>query len=162
MGATSTDLRLPYSASSTAYCGTGTPTPFPMYCTYAPAWKFFQIALLCPLPLCDLARRGGISTIRLGQLSAFTTSQLLPPTTLESHGRYYLIMAATLEICATETTEKHGQHSSPSAPPEGDEHVSTPKKPMSWYLAFFAINISTFIVSLDATALAVAVPVCPL
>ena len=33
------------------------------------------------------------------------------------------------------------------------------KKPMSFYLAFLALNISTVVVSLDATALAVAIPV---
>ncbi|PVI03933.1 MFS general substrate transporter [Periconia macrospinosa] len=38
------------------------------------------------------------------------------------------------------------------------EQSLKPKKPYSWYLAFFAINISTFVVSLDATALSVAVP----
>lgn len=45
-------------------------------------------------------------------------------------------------------------------PTETQEDDDTPKKkPLSFYLAFLAINISTFIVSLDATALAVAIPV---
>ena len=40
------------------------------------------------------------------------------------------------------------------------EQVATSSKPISFYLAFLALNISVFVVSLDATALAVAIPVC--
>lgn len=40
-----------------------------------------------------------------------------------------------------------------------DEVARPAKKPFSFYLAFLALNISTFIVSLDATALSVAIPV---
>lgn len=43
-----------------------------------------------------------------------------------------------------------------------DENAGTEtskKKPLSFWLAFVALNITVFIVSLDSTALAVAVPV---
>lgn len=48
--------------------------------------------------------------------------------------------------------------------PASDEDDSGPtaetsKKPLSFWLSFIALNITVFIVSLDSTALAVAVPV---
>lgn len=47
--------------------------------------------------------------------------------------------------------------------PGSDEDASTTietlKKPLSFWLSFIALNITVFIVSLDSTALAVAVPV---
>lgn len=44
--------------------------------------------------------------------------------------------------------------------PLDDDATKTDKKPLSFYLSFLALNIVVFIVSLDATALAVAIPVC--
>ena len=44
--------------------------------------------------------------------------------------------------------------------PLDDDATETDKKPLSFYLSFLALNIVVFIVSLDATALAVAIPVC--
>ncbi|KAL8927688.1 MAG: hypothetical protein Q9172_001248 [Xanthocarpia lactea] len=41
---------------------------------------------------------------------------------------------------------------------EKDTTAETPRKPMSFYLSFLALNITVFIVSLDLTELAVAVP----
>lgn len=34
------------------------------------------------------------------------------------------------------------------------------KKPLAFYLSFIALNLMVFIISLDATALNVAIPVC--
>ena len=42
-----------------------------------------------------------------------------------------------------------------------DTCTETSRKPLSFWLSFVALNITVFIVSLDSTALAVAVPVCP-
>lgn len=42
---------------------------------------------------------------------------------------------------------------------EQDVGVKT-KKPLSFHLSFLALNLMVLIVSLDATALAVAIPVC--
>ena len=48
--------------------------------------------------------------------------------------------------------------------PESDQNAGAgteiSKKPLSFWLSFGALNITVFIVSLDSTALAVAVPVC--
>ena len=41
-----------------------------------------------------------------------------------------------------------------------DNATKTDKKSLSFYLSFLALDIVVFIVSLDATALAVAIPVC--
>ena len=43
-----------------------------------------------------------------------------------------------------------------------DTRTETSRKPLSFWLSFVALNITVFLVSLDSTALAVAVPVCPL
>lgn len=43
--------------------------------------------------------------------------------------------------------------------PIEDEPVPTSKKPLSFYLAFLSIMIMVLLVSLDSTALAVAIPV---
>ena len=43
---------------------------------------------------------------------------------------------------------------------ESERNIETSKKPLSFWLSFVALNITVFIVSLDSTALAVAVPVC--
>lgn len=55
--------------------------------------------------------------------------------------------------------ENNGERKDEIIAPESAEVQPPKKKPFSFYLAFLAINISTFIVSLDATALAVAIPV---
>jgi len=39
-------------------------------------------------------------------------------------------------------------------------HDKPPRKPLSFWLAFLSLNLAVFIVSLDATALGVAIPVC--
>ncbi|CAG8955556.1 hypothetical protein HYFRA_00009510 [Hymenoscyphus fraxineus] len=59
-----------------------------------------------------------------------------------------------------ENAEKQQQDLiAPGVLDEGGNEVEVPKKkPLAFYLAFLAINISTFVVSLDATALAVAIP----
>lgn len=44
---------------------------------------------------------------------------------------------------------------------DADAGAEPSKKPLSFWLSFVALNITVFIVSLDSTALAVAVPVCP-
>jgi hypothetical protein len=59
-------------------------------------------------------------------------------------------------------SEEEGAGIQPNQPPlkrvdEINPPVST--KPLSFFLAFLPLNISTLVVSLDATALAVAIPV---
>ena len=44
-------------------------------------------------------------------------------------------------------------------PSEEDVDTETAKKPLSFWLSFIALNTTVFLVSLDATALTVAVPV---
>jgi hypothetical protein len=46
----------------------------------------------------------------------------------------------------------------PSAEPAIEAEAT--KKPLSFYLSFLALNLMVFIISLDATALNVAIPVC--
>ena len=54
--------------------------------------------------------------------------------------------------------EHHGQSQMPGAG-EGAS-TKTSGKSLSFYLAFLALNMSVFIVSLDVTAIPVALPVC--
>lgn len=44
-------------------------------------------------------------------------------------------------------------------PPEASPAPSNAKKPLSFYLAFFSLLLVVLLVSLDATALAVTIPV---
>lgn len=44
--------------------------------------------------------------------------------------------------------------------PEPAIEAEVTKKPLSFYLSFLALNLMVFIISLDATALNVAIPVC--
>lgn len=59
--------------------------------------------------------------------------------------------------------EKTQDENQPIIMPGSDEDagttLETSKKPLSFWLSFIALNITVFIVSLDSTALAVAVPV---
>lgn len=59
---------------------------------------------------------------------------------------------------------EHGKRADASDQPitpvsHEDAGKETSRKPLSFWLSFLALNISVFIVSLDSTALAVAVPV---
>lgn len=55
----------------------------------------------------------------------------------------------------------HTKAPSKPYPPKPDQDTSAdpPKKDLSFYLSFFALNVTVFIVSLDITALTVAIPV---
>lgn len=55
----------------------------------------------------------------------------------------------------------HDKHGSARAQPaiEGDDRKTTPKKSLAFYLGFLGLNINALVFSLDATSLAVAIPV---
>lgn len=55
----------------------------------------------------------------------------------------------------------HDKHGSAGAQPaiQGDDSKTTTKKPLAFYLGFLGLNINTLVFSLDATSLAVAIPV---
>jgi hypothetical protein len=61
-------------------------------------------------------------------------------------------------------TERVSNVSSPATPSAGSqsEHSidNPPPKTLSFYLSFVSLNLLVFIVSVDATALGVAIPVC--
>ena len=61
-------------------------------------------------------------------------------------------MASEAGVCKSEAEHEVRSH-------EEIEPASRSRKPLSFWLSFIALNITTFIVSLDSTALAVAVPV---
>lgn len=54
--------------------------------------------------------------------------------------------------------DKHGSAGAPPAIEENDRKTAT-KKPLAFYLGFLGLNINTLVFSLDATSLAVAIPV---
>lgn len=54
--------------------------------------------------------------------------------------------------------EKDGS-SGAQAAIEGDDKKTTTKKPFAFYLGFLGLNINALVFSLDATSLAVALPV---
>lgn len=60
---------------------------------------------------------------------------------------------------AVSVTEKDAQHETVAGALDAPGLEKSPRKTLSFYMTFLALNISTFIVSLDATALAVAIPV---
>lgn len=69
-----------------------------------------------------------------------------------------------LEAGSSEEILQHQNRAGTSNQPimsgsDEDAGIETSKKPLSFWLSFVALNITVFIVSLDSTALAVAVPV---
>ena len=70
----------------------------------------------------------------------------------------------TLEADSSEATLQHEKPAATSKQPlmpvsDEDAATQTSKKSLSFWLSFVALNITVFIVSLDSTALEVAVPV---
>lgn len=54
--------------------------------------------------------------------------------------------------------DKHGRAGAQPAI-QGDDRKTTTKKPLAFYLGFLGLNINALVFSLDATSLAVAIPV---
>lgn len=71
-------------------------------------------------------------------------------------------MAADLTLEAKESLplQQMAQRSAPAQPAvKGDDMKTTTKKPLAFYLGFLGLNINALVFSLDATSLAVALPV---
>lgn len=109
------------------------------------------------------------SGIRIGQLDHLTRAGF-SPLVLASRVVYSFIrnMAQLAADLSTESktptppqrTESRRQEAhEPQAVESDDDDATVKKKPLAFYLAFLGINITILVFSLDATTLAVAIPV---